>query len=98
MVKDLDAYSGSDIFKEVKKLKGFNTNLRYNFIYKFILNIKKYIEEKKPEDIKTFIKGAIIKTVIKRNELQDEREKENGAPLPYPTENLFVPLPQEFFN
>lgn len=98
VVRDLDAYSGSDIFKEVRKLKGFNTNLRYNFIFKFILNIKKYLEGKMPENLKTFIKNAIIKTVSKRNELQDEREKENGGPLPYPTENLFIPLPLEFLN
>lgn len=93
---DLSTYSGVDVWAEVKKLKGFNTNLRYNFIYKLANNLKIKFETAEVENKAEYIAKAIKKSVAKRNELLMERELKNGEPLTYPTEEMFVPTPVEF--
>lgn len=98
VARDLKDYCGCDIFGELKKLKGFNTNLRYNYFYKFINGLTKHFEQSDIDDKKGFVVKAIKKSVEKRNALQMEREKENGGTLVYPTENIFIPLPAEFLQ
>lgn len=93
---DLSIYSGINVWSEVKKLKGFNTNLRYNFIYKLAKNLKAKFETSEVENKSEYIARAVKKAVAKRNELLMERELKNGSPLIYPTEDMFIPTPVEF--
>lgn len=94
--RDLSLYAGIDVWAEVKKLKGFNTNLRYNFIYKLANSLKAKFDTVEMENKSEYIAKAIKKAVVKRNELLMERELKNGGPLIYPTEEMFVPTPVEF--
>lgn len=96
VAKDLKDFCGHDVFVELRKLKGFNTNLRYNYFYKFINGLKKHFDSVEVENKKAFIVKSIKKSVEKRNMLQIEREKANGGTLVYPTETMYIPLPAEF--
>ena len=94
IVCDIKQYCGIDSLQEAKRLIGFNTNLRYNFLYKLFINISK-------KDIsfnKENITKIILKSIEKRNILQKEREKQNGGPLVYPTDSMPVALPVEFVD
>lgn len=94
-------FCGVDALKLSRKLVGFNTNLRYNFVYKFMFAIQKHLllnGEGSLEDRKTFVTKAIVKSIAKKNLLTKEREEQNGAPLMYPGEDTFVALPREFLT
>ena len=94
-------FCGVDALKLSKKLVGFNTNLRYNFVYKFIFAIKKHINNNlniSEQELKDFITRAIAKSIAKKNLLTHEREEQNGAPLMYPDEQTFIAVPKEFLT
>ena len=90
---DIKEFCGIDCISEAKHLIGFNTNLRYNFLFKLFLNLSK-----KEELNGKLLPQLILKSISKRNMLQKEREKQNGGPLVYPTDNMPVALPIEFVN
>ena len=90
---DIKEFCGIDCVNEAKHLIGFNTNLRYNFLFKLFLNLSK-----KENLEKETMKHLVLKSIAKRNMLQKERERQNGGPLVYPTDNMPVALPVEFIN
>ena len=92
-------FCGVDCLALSKKLVGFNTNLRYNFVYKFMFAVQKHLllnGEGSLQERKDFVTKAIAKSIAKKNMLTKEREQQNGAPLMYPSESTFVPVPKEF--
>ncbi len=94
-------YCGVDCLKLSKKLVGFNTNLRYNFVYKFMFALQKHFVQNinlTEAESKDFVTKAIAKSIAKKNLLTKEREEQNGAPLMYPSESTFVPVPKEFLS
>lgn len=100
IVSDLNDLGKTDIWKEAKKLIGLNTNLRYNFVYKFSQMLTNHIKEKglNMEDVSAFIEKAFVKSVAKHNTLTRAREISSGAPLMFPSEDSFIALPNEFLN
>ncbi len=97
--QSLAEFCGVDCLALSKKLVGFNTNLRYNFVYKFMFAIQKHLllnGEGSLQERKDFVTKAIAKSIAKKNMLTKEREQQNGAPLMYPSESTFVPVPKEF--
>ena len=100
IVKDLNQCGQTDIWAEAKKLVGLNTNLRYNFIYKFSQMLNNHIKENgdTAEDVAGFIEKAFKKSVTKHNALTKAREISSGAPLMFPTEDTFIALPNEFIK
>ena len=101
LMADLTEFTGLDIWAEVRKLVGCNTNLRLNFVYKYFLTLKKHLNENQAEtfeQFKEFAAKAIVKSVIKHNKLMHERELLNGAPLVYPNEDTPVAVPIAFYS
>lgn len=86
-----------DMLAESKKLIGYNTMLRYNFVYKFLTAIKTRLSQE-ADNMLEFIPKAFRKSVIKKNNLTKEREIANGAPLVYPNEETAFAVPNSFFN
>ncbi len=86
-----------DMLAESKKLVGYNTSLRYNFVYKFLSAIRTRLDEGY-ENMVEFVPKAFRKMVLKKNTLTKEREIANGAPLVYPNEETNFAVPNSFFN
>lgn len=97
---DLNLYCKYDFKNGAKRLIGLNTNLRYNFIYKFSRNINSLIEGKDFDEADTadYIVEMFLKAVEKHNLLTKKREKANGAPLFFPDDNTFIALPKDFLK
>ena len=100
IVKDLNELGQTDIWKEAKKLIGLNTNLRYNFVYKFSQMLTNHVKEKglSMDEVGAFIEKAFVKSVAKHNTLTKAREISSGAPLMFPSEESFIALPNEFIS
>ncbi|MDR0849899.1 MAG: hypothetical protein LBN07_00225 [Christensenellaceae bacterium] len=99
LMADLSDFAGTDIWSEVRKLVGCNTNLRLNFVYKYFLTLKKHLSENNElsaDEFREFAAKAIVKSVLKHNKLMQEREKANGGPLIYPNEDTPVAVPIAF--
>ena len=86
-----------DMIAESKKLVGYNTMLRYNFVYKFLAAVQSKLAQSS-ENMVDFIPKAFKKSVIKKNNLTKEREIANGAPLVYPNEEVVFAVPNNFLN
>ncbi len=91
------ACTGFDMLAESKKLIGYNTMLRYNFVYKFLSALQSKLNESS-ESLVDFVPKAFKKMVMKKNNLTKERELANGAPLVYPSENTVFAVPNNFFD
>ena len=100
IASDLNLYCKYDFKSGAKKLIGLNTNLRYNFIYKFARNINSLIDGKEFDEADTadYIVEMFLKAVEKHNLLTKKREKANGAPLFFPDDNTFIALPKDFLK
>lgn len=86
-----------DMLLESRKLVGYNTMLRYNFVYKFLAALQSRIATD-TENLVAFVEKAFKKSVAKKNMLTKEREIANGAPLVYPGEDVVFAVPNTFFN
>ncbi len=97
---DLTLYCRFDFKAGTKKLIGLNTNLRYNFLFKFSQNINNYLEGVELDEKSTaeFIVDKFLKAVDKHNKLTKKREKCNGEPLFFPNDTMFIALPTDFLN
>lgn len=100
IASDLNLYCKYDFKGGAKKLIGLNTNLRYNFIYKFARNINSLIDGKDFDEADTadYIVEMFLKSVEKHNLLTKKREKANGSPLFFPDDNTFIALPKDFLK
>jgi len=100
IASDLQLYTKYDFKQGAKKLIGLNTNLRYNFIYKFAMKINSLLQDKTLDEADTadYIAQMFIKAVEKHNILTKKREKANGAPLFFPDDSTFIALPKDFLN
>ena len=100
IASDLNLYCKYDFKGGAKKLIGLNTNLRYNFIYKFSKNINSFIEGKEFDEADTadYIVEMFLKAIEKHNLLTKKREKVNGGPLFFPDDNTFIALPKDFLK
>ena len=100
IVSDLNELGQTDIWREAKKLIGLNTNLRYNFVYKFSQMLTSHVKEKglSMDEVGGFIEKAFVKSVVKHNTLTRAREISSGAPLIFPSEDSFIALPNEFIK
>lgn len=100
IVSDLNELGQTDIWREAKKLIGLNTNLRYNFVYKFSQMLTSHVKEKglSMDEVGGFIEKAFVKSVAKHNTLTRAREISSGAPLIFPSEDSFIALPNEFIK
>lgn len=100
IAKDLQLYCKYDFKAGAKRLIGLNTNLRYNFIYKFSRNINSLIDGKDFDEADTadFIVEMFLKAIEKHNVLTKKREKANGSPLFFPDDNTFIALPKDFLK
>ena len=100
LADNLNYYTKYDFKQGAKRLIGLNTNLRYNFLFKFALNINNFLEDKQmPEaDIADYIVEKFLKSIDKHNLLTKKREKANGAPLFFPDESTFIALPKDFLK
>ena len=100
LANDLLTYTKYDFKQGAKRLIGLNTNLRYNFIFKFALNINNFIEDKEMNEADTadYIVEMFLKAIEKHNALTKKREKANGAPLFFPDDNTFIALPKDFLK
>ncbi len=97
---DLHLYCKFDFKLGAKKLVGLNTNLRYNFLFKFIENINSYIDgvELSEKETADLIVDKFLKAAEKHNTLTKKREKANGEPLFFPNDTVFIALPTDFLN
>lgn len=97
---DLHLYCRFDFKEGAKKLIGLNTNLRYNFLFKFSQNINNFLDETELDEKSTgeYIADKFIKAVEKHNKLTKKRERANGEPLFFPNDTMFISLPKDFLN
>ena len=86
-----------DMLQESRKLVGYNTMLRYNFVYKFLSALQAKLADSS-ESLVEFVPKAFKKSVLKKNNLTKEREIANGAPLVYPNEDAVFAVPNAFLN
>ncbi len=100
IVSDLDDLGQTNIWDIAKKLIGLNTNLRYNFVYKFAQSLTNHVKDKglSMEDTAGFIEKAFTKSVSKHNTLTKAREISSGEPLMFPSEDSFIAIPNEFIK
>ncbi|MBR1985001.1 MAG: hypothetical protein IKA31_04590 [Clostridia bacterium] len=100
IAKDLNLYCKYDFKAGAKRLIGLNTNLRYNFLYKFSRNINSLIDGKDMDEADTadYIAEMFLKAIEKHNTLTKKREKANGAPLFFPDDSVFIALPKDFLK
>lgn len=97
---DLQLYCKFDFKSYAKKLIGLNTNLRYNFLFKFTQNINNFIIDDNLDEKETanLIVDKFLKAVQKHNKLTKDREKANGEPLYFPNDTVFIALPTDFLD
>lgn len=96
---DIQQFAGLDLMLHAKKLVGLNTDLRYNFVFKYFLKLSEHIAEnadETEEELKNYISRSFVKAVERHNELTKEREILNGAPLTFAREDMFVAVPIDF--
>ena len=86
-----------DMLAESRKLVGYNTMLRYNFVYKFLSALQGKLQEG-AEGLIDFVPKAFKKSVVKKNTQTKEREIANGAPLVYPSEDVVFAVPNNFIH
>lgn len=100
LLNDLNLYTKYDFKNGAKRLIGLNSNLRYNFLYKFTMNINNFLDGKdmSESDTSDYIVEMFLKAVEKHNALTKKREKANGAPLFFPNEKTFIALPKDFLR
>ena len=100
IIKDLNDLGQTDVWVRAKKLIGLNTNLRYNFVYKFAQSLTNHVKEKglSMEDTANFIEKAFEKSIAKHNTLTRAREISSGQPLMFPGEDSFIAIPNEFIK
>ena len=97
---DLQLYCKFDFKQGTKKLIGLNTNLRYNFLFKYAENINSFLEGVELDEKATgeLLVQKFLKAVDKHNKLTKLREKSNGEPLFFPNEEMFIALPKDFLD
>ena len=100
IIKDLNDLGQTDVWSSARKLIGLNTNLRYNFVYKFAQSLSSHVKEKglSMEDTANFIEKAFEKSIAKHNTLTKAREISSGKPLMFPGEDSFIAIPNEFIK
>ncbi len=86
-----------DMLAESKKLVGYNTMLRYNFVYKFLAALQNKLQQG-AESMVEFVPKAFKKSVMKKNTQTKEREVANGAPLVFPGEDVSFAVPNGFLH